>query len=405
MNPGGESADTLVKMYLSGVEMMIRLSGSALKNMLALSMALAKEHKKVSGKINLTKMLRETRDLRTFTMTPAQYEAFKHLAKKHGILFAAVTDRDERGKLVDVILPATELDRANLLFERILYDPKLGPESPEPPRTKKEPWWKRIFRKLKEKLKKERKPAPERKSEEPLLEKGQDRELLREGYKAPLLREGYVPPLLEEGEPENPIQPVPEAALPEYRYELTLDTPVQYPEPVPVVIPAGLPVPEEEVRIEKAESPGEDTPGDGEAEKDREEAAGRDGRKETVVVLPPEPRIYAGPPRESGGVQPEPIRGDAPPSRAALPGTNSESRVRSRKVSQMTSERPSVLKRLEAFRAQTERTDLPAPEKNRNTEKGAVEKAAGSGRHTAGRDSVKPDLPPRGVKPRRNPMR
>ena len=45
--------------------MMIRLSGSALKNMLALSMALAKENKKVSGKINLTKMLRETRDLPT----------------------------------------------------------------------------------------------------------------------------------------------------------------------------------------------------------------------------------------------------------------------------------------------------------------------------------------------------
>ena len=398
---GGEAADQFVRMALSGTEIMLRLGGSALKNLLAITMALARENKKVYGKISLAKMLKQTRDIRVFPMTKAQYEAFKHLAKKHGILFAAVTDRDERGKLVDVILPATELDRANLLFERILYDPKLGPESPEPPRTKKEPWWKRIFRKLKEKLKKERKPAPERKSEEPLLEKGQDRELLREGYKAPLLREGYVPPLLEEGEPD-PIQPVPEAALPEYRYELTLDTP---PEPVPVVIPAGLPVPEEEVRIEEAESPREDVPGDGEAEKDREEATGRDGRKETVVVLPPEPRIYAGPPRESGGVQPEPVQGDAPPLRAALPGTNSESRVRSRKVSQMTSERPSVLKRLEAFRAQTERTDLPAPEKNRNTEKGAAEKAAGSGRHTAGRDSVKPDLPPRGVKPRRNPMR
>ena len=43
MNPGGEAADTLVKMYLNGAETMIRLSGSFLKNLLALTMALAKE--------------------------------------------------------------------------------------------------------------------------------------------------------------------------------------------------------------------------------------------------------------------------------------------------------------------------------------------------------------------------
>ena len=63
---GGEAADQLVRMMLSGSEVAVRLGGSALKNMLALTMALAKNNKKVSGKINLGKMLRETQDLRRF---------------------------------------------------------------------------------------------------------------------------------------------------------------------------------------------------------------------------------------------------------------------------------------------------------------------------------------------------
>ena len=92
---GGEAADQLVRMMLSGSEVAVRLSGSALKNVLALSMALAKNHKTISGKVNLAKMLRETRDVRKFT--------------------------DGHGKVVDVIMPVTEIDRANLIFGRIQY--------------------------------------------------------------------------------------------------------------------------------------------------------------------------------------------------------------------------------------------------------------------------------------------
>ena len=75
---GGEAADQMVRMLLSGTEVVIRLSGSALKNLLALTLALARNHKKLSGKVNLGKMLRETRDLRQFSMTPEQYKEFQH---------------------------------------------------------------------------------------------------------------------------------------------------------------------------------------------------------------------------------------------------------------------------------------------------------------------------------------
>ena len=131
---GGEAADQMVRMLLSGTEVVIRLSGSALKNLLALTLALARNHKKLSGKVNLGKMLRETRDLRQFSMTPEQYKEFQHRARKQKLLFATVRDRDGWGKLIDVILPVTELDRGR----RSVPAPKRARRSargtPRPPR-------------------------------------------------------------------------------------------------------------------------------------------------------------------------------------------------------------------------------------------------------------------------------
>lgn len=113
---GGEAADQMVRMMLSGTEVAVRLSGSALKNLLALTMALAHNRKTLSGKVNMGKMLKETRDLRRFPMTPQQYKQFQKLAKKHKLLFSVIKDKDDRGKLMDVILPVTELDRAKRLY-------------------------------------------------------------------------------------------------------------------------------------------------------------------------------------------------------------------------------------------------------------------------------------------------
>ena len=50
---GGEAADQMVRMLLSGTEVVIRLSGSALKNLLALTLALARNPTKRSGKVYL----------------------------------------------------------------------------------------------------------------------------------------------------------------------------------------------------------------------------------------------------------------------------------------------------------------------------------------------------------------
>lgn len=131
MTNSGDAAETVVRVMLTGTEITLRLTASAAKNLLALSVALAKQHKQISGKTQMKKILKDTRDIRVFPMTRAQYRAFQKKAKPFRLLYASIRDRDSGGQ-IDLVLPATELDRANLVFEKMLYrqEDKAGGKEP-----------------------------------------------------------------------------------------------------------------------------------------------------------------------------------------------------------------------------------------------------------------------------------
>jgi hypothetical protein len=96
----------------------------------AISVALAQNHKKLYGKTKLKKMLKETRDIRVFPMTQQQYRQFKKQAKAFGLLYASIRNKDGSG-MIDLVLPSTELDRANQVFTNIRYGQEPAKEQPE----------------------------------------------------------------------------------------------------------------------------------------------------------------------------------------------------------------------------------------------------------------------------------
>jgi hypothetical protein len=77
----------MVRMMLSGGEVAVRLSGSAVKNGAAILLALTQNRQKVYGKTRLVKMLRQTRDVRVFPMTAQQYREFRKQAKRLKTLY------------------------------------------------------------------------------------------------------------------------------------------------------------------------------------------------------------------------------------------------------------------------------------------------------------------------------
>ena len=81
-------------------------------------LALARNHKKVYGKTSLKKILQQTRDIRTFSLTPEQYREFSRQAKDK-VLFAGIQDKKQPDAAVDLVIPTTDLELANVIFERL----------------------------------------------------------------------------------------------------------------------------------------------------------------------------------------------------------------------------------------------------------------------------------------------
>lgn len=113
-----EAAEQVVHMMLSGGEVTVKLAGSAAKNAAAMLLALARNHKKVYGKTSLKKILQQTRDIRTFSLTQEQYRAFSRQAKDK-VLFAGIQGKEQLDAPIDLVIPTTDLELANVIFERL----------------------------------------------------------------------------------------------------------------------------------------------------------------------------------------------------------------------------------------------------------------------------------------------
>ena len=74
-------------MMPSSGEVAVKLAGLAAKNAAAMLLALARNHKKVYGRTSLKKILQQTRDIRSFSLTPEPYRKFSHQAKDKVLLY------------------------------------------------------------------------------------------------------------------------------------------------------------------------------------------------------------------------------------------------------------------------------------------------------------------------------
>ena len=58
MNYGGDAAEQVVRMSLEGADVVLRISGTAAKNLVAMLAAMSKEDKTTKGKTRLGKLIK-----------------------------------------------------------------------------------------------------------------------------------------------------------------------------------------------------------------------------------------------------------------------------------------------------------------------------------------------------------
>ena len=118
MNTGGEAAEQIVRMSLNGVEVAAKITGAGAKELATMIYAILKDQKKTKGKTRLTSMLRSEKPLKVFAVKDSELELFCREAKKYGVLYCVLKDKDAKDGLTDIMVRADDASKINRIFER-----------------------------------------------------------------------------------------------------------------------------------------------------------------------------------------------------------------------------------------------------------------------------------------------
>ena len=118
MNTAGDAAEQIVKMSLNGVEVAAKITGAGAKELAMMIYAILKDQKKTKGKTRLTNMLRSEKPLKVFAVKDSELQLFCKEAKKYGVLYCVLKDKDANDGLTDIMVRAVVASKINRIFER-----------------------------------------------------------------------------------------------------------------------------------------------------------------------------------------------------------------------------------------------------------------------------------------------
>ena len=118
MNTAGDAAEQIVKMSLNGVEVAAKITGTGAKELAMMIYAILKDQKKTKGKTRLTNMLRSEKPLKVFAVKDSELQLFCKEAKKYGVLYCVLKDKDAGDGLTDIMVRAEDASKINRIFER-----------------------------------------------------------------------------------------------------------------------------------------------------------------------------------------------------------------------------------------------------------------------------------------------
>ena len=118
MSYSGDAAEQVVRMSLETGEVAVKLAGEGAKQLAILLYAILREQKKTKGKTRLTNMLRSGKELKVFAVKDSDLQLFCREAKKYGVLYCVLKDRDATDGLTDIMVRAEDASKINRIFER-----------------------------------------------------------------------------------------------------------------------------------------------------------------------------------------------------------------------------------------------------------------------------------------------
>lgn len=116
-----EAADQVVNMSLKGIEMAAKISGLGAKNIAVYLYAVLNDQKKTKGKARLSGMLKSGKQLKIFAVKKEDLAAFVREAKKYGVLYAVLKDKNDIDGMCDIMVRAEDGAKINRIVERFRF--------------------------------------------------------------------------------------------------------------------------------------------------------------------------------------------------------------------------------------------------------------------------------------------
>ena len=120
MNSSSEAADAVIRMYLQGIEMTAKITGTGAKNFAVALYAAANSKNKTKGKTRLNKLLKSGKELKVFPVKKDDLEKFTKEAKRYGILYSVIVDKRNKSKdsIVDIMVKAEDAGKINRIVQK-----------------------------------------------------------------------------------------------------------------------------------------------------------------------------------------------------------------------------------------------------------------------------------------------
>ena len=123
MNTSAEAADQVVRMSLNGAEAALKITGSGAKEVAKLLFKalkdLSKQSKKTKGQMRLSNLVKSGKKLDIYQVSDANLKRFCEQAKKYGMLYTVLKDRNKNDGITEVMVKAEDKAKIDRIFEKL----------------------------------------------------------------------------------------------------------------------------------------------------------------------------------------------------------------------------------------------------------------------------------------------
>ena len=120
MYNGGDAAEQIVRLSLEGFQVAAKITGEAAKNIALLLISVLRQEKKTKGKTRLTNMIKSGKELKVFSVERKDLSKFLNQAKKYGVLYTVLRDKNNKDEhsVVDIIARAEDASKIQRIMDR-----------------------------------------------------------------------------------------------------------------------------------------------------------------------------------------------------------------------------------------------------------------------------------------------